>query len=312
MWDKYPAIKTELTAFEAYLESKIPKRNAFLQQACSGVILSGGKRLRPAFTIISAMLGEYSRETAFPAAAAVEVLHTATLIHDDIIDNAKTRRGQPTISEKHSINLAVYTGDYLLARSLRLLIETGFQPERLDIIAMAVNSLCEGEIDQYLGRFEVSGVQHYLKRVMRKTGILFAASCLLGARVAKLDDRLVKQLTRFGLSFGAAFQIKDDLLDMESDEKTEGKPVIHDLKEGIATLPVILAVRNNPEIKSQLDLFFDGKGDAQDILKSVIASGGTRDALRLKRKYCDRCRKYLKALPESKEADILYDLLDWL
>lgn len=312
MWDKYPSVKTELTDFEAYLQSKLPKRNEFLKQACSGVILSGGKRLRPAFTILSAMLGNYKRETAFPAAAAIEILHTATLIHDDIIDNAKTRRGQPTLSEKHSINLAVYTGDYLLARSLRLLVETGLKPERLDVVALAVNSLCEGEIEQYLGKYEVASVHHYLKRVMRKTGVLFSASCMLGGKSGELDDKTVRLLARFGMSFGAAFQIKDDLLDMESDEITEGKPVIHDLKEGIATLPVILAVRNNPALKEEINAFFDGKGDALKILRNVVGSGGTKDALHLKNKYIEKCRFYLKALPQSLTTDALNDLVDWL
>jgi len=299
LWDNYPEIKTELAAFEEYLAEKLSSHNDFLQTACRNAVLSGGKRLRPAFTIITAMSGNYRREVVFPAAAAIEVLHTATLIHDDIIDCAKTRRGQLTVAEKHGINLAVYTGDYLLAKALRLLVETRMKPERLDMLAKAVSMLCEGEIDQYLGKYEIASVHNYLKRIMRKTGILFSAACLLGAKAGELDEDSIRLYGRFGLSFGTAFQIKDDLLDMESSERVEGKPVINDLKEGIVTLPVIYAVRNNPELRDEIREFFDGKGDVRQILNRVASAGGPRDSQALKQKYVERCRKYLSQLPDN-------------
>lgn len=312
MWDDYPVIKSELAAFEAYLEGRLPKRNEFLNSACRDVVMAGGKRLRPAFTIIAAMSGNYRRENAFPAAAAIEVLHTATLVHDDIIDNAKTRRGRPTISEKHDINLAVYTGDYLLAKSLRFLVETGLKPERLDIVTHAVNLLCEGEIDQYLGKYAVASVNNYLKRVIRKTGVLFSASALLGARCADIGDGDSRLFARFGLDFGAAFQIRDDLNDMESDEKSEGKPVKNDLKEGIATLPVILAIRNDPELKGTVEEYFSGNGDVRSIIKRVASSDGTRDAIRLKQKYKDKCKGFLSQLPPSIATEALNGLVERL
>ena len=312
MWDNYPEIKAELAAFEEYLEGRLSNKNEFLKNASRNVVMSGGKRLRPAMTIITAMSGEYRREAVFPAAAAIEVLHTATLIHDDIIDDAKTRRGQPTLSEKHDINLAVYTGDYLLAKSLRLLVETGLKPERLDIVARAVNLLCEGEIEQYLGKYKIASVNNYLKRVIRKTGVLFSAASLLGARCANLDDDGSRLHARFGISFGAAFQINDDLNDIESDEQSVGKPVINDLKEGIVTLPVILAVKNNPELKGSIVDYFDGKVDVRTIIRNVISSGGTRDALRLKQKYTEKCRGFLNQLPHSMTTDALNGLVTLL
>ena len=312
MWDNYPEIKTELAAFEEYLAEKLSSRNDFLRTACRGAVLSGGKRLRPAFAIITAMSGNYRREVVFPAAASVEILHTATLIHDDIIDCARTRRGQPTLSEKHGINLAVYTGDYLLAKSLRLLVETGLKPERLDVLARAVSMICEGELDQYLGNYENAGVHDHMKRIMRKTGILFSASSLLGAKAGDLDETSMKLFARFGLSFGTVFQIKDDILDMESSESVEGKPVINDLKEGIVTLPVIYAVRNNPELKREIEGFFDGKGDVRQILQRVSSSDGPKNSQALKRKYVERCRKYLSQLPESIATRAMAEITDWL
>lgn len=312
MWDNYPGIQAELAAFEDYLKGKLANRIEFLRTATQGIVFSGGKRLRPAFTILSAMQGNYSREKVFPAAASVEILHAATLVHDDIIDNAKTRRGQLTVSEKHSVNLAVYTGDYMLAKSLSLLVETGLQPERLELVSKAITQLCEGEVEQYLGKYELTTVNHYLKRIIRKTGILFSVSCALGARAGGLNDEETRLLTRFGISFGAAFQIRDDLLDILSDEQTEGKPVFNDLKEGIATLPIIMSAQRNPEIRKNVEELFEGTGDILSILRSVTSSGGVRESEKLKQKYTDKCRSYLKKLTPSSYTGALSDIVDWL
>lgn len=312
MWSKFPRIKEELSAFEEYLETKLASRNEFLMNASKDVVLSGGKRLRPAFTIIAALHGDYDRKIVFPAAASVEVLHAATLVHDDIIDNAKTRRGKLTVSEKHSTNLAVYTGDYLLTKAVRLLIETGLKPEKLDVLARAVSLLCEGEVEQYLSKYTVSGIYNYLKRILGKTGILFSASLVLGASAANLPENVTRQFGRLGLSFGAAFQIRDDLLDLFSDQNSEGKPVLNDLKEGISTLPVIMAVRNAPGLKNQINELFKGEGDIKSILHNIIKSGGAKDAERLKNRYKDKCRGYIEKLPYTPYTDAMSEIVAWL
>ena len=312
MWSKYPIINEELTAFEEYLETVLVSRSKFLTNASKDAVLSGGKRLRPAFTIIAALHGKYDREKVFPAAASVEILHAATLVHDDIIDNAKTRRGKETLSEKHNTNLAVYTGDYLLTKSLKLLIKTGLKPEKLDVLARAITLLCEGEVDQYLNKYSVSSVYNYLKRILGKTGVLFSASLVLGAKTANLSDDIARHFGRFGLSFGAAFQIRDDLLDIFSDSTKEGKPVLNDLKEGIATLPVIMAVKNNPNILKEVNVFFDGHGDINSILKSIKSSGGVRDTEKLKDRYKEKCRLYIEKIPYTPYTDAMSEIVNWL
>lgn len=312
MWENFPLIRKELEAFEDYLKSKLSSRIEFLENATKDVVLSGGKRLRPAFTIIAALHGDYNRERVFPAAASVELLHTATLIHDDIIDNAKTRRGNITLSEKHNINLAVYTGDYLLTKSLRLLLETGLKPDRMDILSRSISLLCESEIDQYLGKYEIASLGKYLKRIIGKTGILFSASLMLGAKTANLSDDITRIFGRFGNSFGAAFQIRDDLLDILSDQKKEGKPVLNDLKEGIVTLPIILSVRNNNDLRKQVNELFDGEGDINDLIKNVTSAGGIKDAEKIKKKYVDKCKKYLEDIPKTPYTDALNEIVDWL
>ena len=295
MWSKYPVINEELAAFEEYLETALESRNKFLANA-SRMPCYQGKRLRPAFTILAALHGVYDREKVFPAAASVEVLHAA-LVHDDIIDNAKTRRGKITLSEKHNTNLAVYTGDYLLTKSLKLLIKTGLKPEKLNVLARAITLLCEAEVEQYLSKYTVSSVYNYLKRILGKTGVLFSASLVLGAKTANLSDDITRQFGRFGLSFGAAFQIRDDLLDILSDSTKEGKPVLNDLKEGIATLPVIMAARNNPGLLKEVNEFFNGNGDINSILNSIKTSGGVEGTKKLKDRYKEKCRQFIEKIP---------------
>ena len=312
MWSKYPVINEELTAFEEYLETVLVSRSKFLTNASKDAVLSGGKRLRPAFTILAALHGEYDRKRVFPAAASVEILHAATLVHDDIIDNAKTRRGKMTLSEKHNTNLAVYTGDYLLTKSLKLLIKTGLKPEKLDVLARAITLLCEGEVDQYINKYSVSSVYNYLKRILGKTGVLFSASLVLGAKTANLSDDIARQFGRFGFSFGAAFQIRDDLLDIFSDSSKEGKPVLNDLKEGVATLPVIMAVRNKPEILKEVNVFFDGHGDINTILNSIKLSGGVKDTEKLKDRYKEKCRQYIEKIPYTPYTDAMSEIVNWL
>jgi heptaprenyl diphosphate synthase len=312
LWNKFPVINEELAAFESYLETVMASRNKFLMNASKDAVLSGGKRLRPAFTIIAALHGDYDRKRVFPAAASVEVLHAATLIHDDIIDNAKTRRGKITLAEKHNTNLAVYTGDYLLTKSLRLLLKTGLKPEKLDVLARAISLLCEGEVEQYISKYSVSSVYNYIKRILGKTGVLFSASLVLGAKTANLSDDISRQFGRFGLSFGAAFQIRDDLLDILSDQSKEGKPVLNDLKEGIATLPVIMAVKNNPDFINQVNVFFEGNGDINSILNSIRTSGGVQDTMKLKNRYKEKCMHYIEKIPYTPYTDAMSEIVNWL
>ena len=312
MWSNFPAIKEEMAAFEQYIEKKLTSRNSFLKNASKEVVLSGGKRLRPAFAIIAALHGDYDRSRIFPAAASVEILHAATLVYDDIIDNAKIRRGQQTISEKHNTNLAVYTGDYLLTKSLRLLLETGLKPEKLDVLARSISLLCEGEVEQYLSKYSVVSVYQYLKRILSKTGILFSASMILGAKTAYLSDDATRRFGHFGMCFGAAFQIRDDLKDLLSEQATEGKPVLNDLKEGIVTLPVIMAVKNNPGFLKEVTDYFNGYGDINIILRNILASGGVKDAERLKNRYIEKCRNIIKDIPRTPYTNAMSEIVDWL
>lgn len=315
MWDKNAYVQDEVAALEAYILEKFPQEGGFLDVASKNVINSGGKRLRPVLAILSAMFGDYSRAKVFPVAAALETLHTATLVHDDIIDNAETRRGHPSVSAKHGINMAVYTGDYLLVKAVMLLAEAGLPADKMKEVAKALQAICLGEVEQYLGRHRVPTPREYLKRIMRKTGILLSASCALGAFATGCTDEQIKLLGRFGMYYGAAFQIRDDLLDIESTNASDpavGKPIINDLKEGIITIPVIYAVRRDEALRQQVKDFLEGAGDARNIVASVLKVGGAKEARRLKDRYVDKCLQLLEKLPATDHRLALEEGVRWL
>jgi len=312
MWENQPWLREEMAAFETFAADRFAAKGNAYKEISARLLLSGGKRLRPAMTILAARSGEYDRARVFPAALAVETLHAATLAHDDIVDGAATRRGIPTVSERHGVNMAVYTGDYLFAKSLLLMAESGLEPERTEFVAKAVLSMCEGEMAQYLGRFEITSVPQYLCRIARKTGLLFSASCAIGGKAGCLAEPDVKRLTRFGFKFGMAFQIRDDLLDMDTEEKTAGKPVARDLRDGIATLPVLLALKQAAGMEAKLQACFLGKGDMDEFLDAVRDAGGTRDAGRMLGRYADKCRRLLTELPQQTTRNALEELTEWL
>jgi heptaprenyl diphosphate synthase len=320
VWDNLPALEAELDAFEqAMLEQFRSHRNinAYLDDLSRDIILSGGKRLRPAMTIASAMLGQYERDRVLGSAVSIELLHTATLVHDDIIDNSPLRRNKPTVYAREGVVTAVFTGDYLLVKSLLALAATDIPQEHMVRLAQAVEAVCVGEVEQYHGRGRMPSFKTYLSRISRKTAALFAASCALGAHLGGLTDEQVKTAGRFGGYYGIAFQIKDDLLDiLESTAKT-GKPAGNDLKEGVVTLPVILAASDDPRVQAKLDAVMSAVGgkklserDVLALMKMVKEAQGIERTQEVLTKYVVRAGKYLNKLPDTPGRDMLRTILD--
>ena len=320
MWDNLPALKAELDAFEQVMLEQFRSHrniNAYLDDLSRDIILSGGKRLRPAMTIASAMLGQYERDKVLGSAVSIELLHTATLVHDDIIDNSPLRRNKPTVYAREGVVTAVFTGDYLLVKSLLALAATELPQEHMVRLAQAVEAVCVGEVEQYHGRGRMPSFKTYLSRISRKTAALFAASCALGAHLGGLTDEQVKTAGRFGSYYGIAFQIKDDLLDMlESTAKT-GKPAGNDLKEGVVTLPVILAAGDDPRILAKLDAVMSpvggkkaSKRDVLALMKMVREAQGIERTQEVLTKYVARAGRFLDKLPDTPGRDMLRTILD--
>ncbi|HOM01708.1 MAG TPA: polyprenyl synthetase family protein [Acetivibrio sp.] len=300
----YPEIEKELVLLEEFIRKNVRSRNRLLNEAVRSIVQSGGKRLRPAFVILASQFGKYNSKKVIPAAAAIEILHTATLIHDDVVDRTKIRRGQVTISEEFGVDMAVYVGDYLYTKAVLLL--AGNVPEkRLAILAKGIKAICEGEVDQFEHKYSIdTSVITYLKRIGRKTAVLFGSACALGADIAKCPEKISRSLVKFGLYYGMAFQIKDDINNYTKSRYEEGKPVGNDILEGVITLPVILGLRLNPKLREPLRNFLDKRGNVQEeeaahVVELIKESGGIEESRVLLNKYIERALKELQNLPDN-------------
>ncbi len=317
MWNKYPDIYSQLSLTEKLISDNMRSRNKLLSSVVSELVGAGGKRLRPAFVIISAKFGKYNAGKVIPMAGALELLHTATLVHDDVIDCSSLRRGKATVSEKYGNDMAIYTGDFLFTKAV-MMLSAGIPLDRLEMVARAVKTICEGEVDQYQDRYNADvSVLSYLKRISRKTAVLFASACSVGSHLAKCSVPVCKNLTRFGFCYGMAFQIRDDLNNFLSDTQSEGKPVGSDIAKGVLTLPVIYAINESGELKSMIKDLFKSRGQASQsrierITGLIAEAGGTRNSERILESYINRAFKLLGRLPGNKYNDIFKELLGQL
>lgn len=309
IWSNYPILEEEMKIFENVLLSFLTSKNGLLNSALGSMASAGGKRLRPALAIASAHFGEYNMDDIMRIASSIEILHMATLIHDDIIDEAKTRRGIETIHQQRGINIAIFVGDYLFSKAFSILSIEG-NKNLLIHIASVIKLVCEGEIDQYQSRFstEVS-MYGYLRRIRSKTALLFMLSCELGASVAHCDKELVNRLKRFGLFLGMAFQIRDDILDFIGDESKVGKPIGNDLKDGIFTLPLIYAMNNDDDGRLK-GLLENQPYNVDDVVNLVIKYGGIEYAEKMLDRYTAKAKDSLRGLPDVEYKDFLFELTD--
>jgi geranylgeranyl pyrophosphate synthase len=207
-----------------------------------GALTSGGKRLRPLLLVLCAGMGEPERKDLLRAATAVEVLHTATLIHDDIVDKAESRRGMPTTVARYGRQVAVATGDYLFAEAFSELAEIG-DPRLVRAFAEASEGLAAGELEQYRANGATVEVEAYLEHIRKKTAGLFKAACVAGGTLGGLSLAQIDALATYGQALGIAFQMSDDIMDLVGKPGLMGKGIGTDLAEGTVTLPVIFALR---------------------------------------------------------------------
>jgi heptaprenyl diphosphate synthase len=301
-----PLARDELISLEDLLKKELSKGNPFIVKEVLRLLNSGGKRIRPLLTILFSMLGEsYDSRQALAGAAALETMHMATLVHDDTIDNSVKRRGIDTTFKKHGTHTAIYTGDWLLVKSLQILSssndETAIKSELLNMLSQAMESVCSGEIDQYYARGTIPGTEKYFSRIKGKTAALFVAASVFGATISKLSEAHIKAAAGFGENFGIAFQILDDIIDIESSYKVTGKPAKNDLHEGIITLPVILACKKSGEYKSKVANYLNDPDSMMlmEIRDAAISLGGVEMAYKICRKHVKASLDFLNKLPDA-------------
>ncbi|MFT9496331.1 polyprenyl synthetase family protein [Anaerosolibacter sp.] len=311
-WSKYPDIEKEMTKVEELLDQAVRSRRKIAEDASLDLLKAGGKRIRPALTIISAQYGNYDSDKAVSMAAALELFHMATLIHDDIIDNAKSRRGIETAQSKYGKDVAVYTGDYLFSKAFLLAAKVN-NGEKIIHLSKFIKAICEGEIEQYASKYDHStSVATYLKRIKYKTALLFALCCQIGAETADCDVKTTRNLRRFGMALGTAFQIKDDLLDVTSEDAIIGKPAGNDILEGIYTLPLLYTIKNNKQHEDILKLLNKDsltKKDVTEIIYFIHKSNGIEDTRKMEERYYQKALDSLSRLSSHRNTQILEDLV---
>lgn len=307
----YPGFDAAFEAVKERIDGALTGSPGLIRSYTAHLAGARGKMIRAA-ALLACAQGEDGGIPADAAelAAAVEMLHLATLVHDDVIDDADLRRGIPTLQRMYGRRTAVICGDYLLAASLRLAAQVGDRERYLDLrLPDYVGRICLGELGQHLnnGNLELTAYR-YLKIIGGKTAALFEAAFYAGALFFTEEERLIRRYARLGRQIGMIFQLTDDCIDFESDEATAKKPVRSDYEQGVVTLPLIRAFEQDPAF---LERARRGKLARAEVDERVRASGGLDDARRLSKRYYDRAAKLLGELgaPEEKRRR-LTEILD--
>ncbi|MCV2490451.1 polyprenyl synthetase family protein [Geodermatophilus sp. YIM 151500] len=309
------ALADGLAAVEAALAAAVDNDHPFVREAAGHLMAAGGKRFRPLLALLAAQLGDPAAPEVVRAAVVCELTHLATLYHDDVMDEATVRRGAPSANSRWSNSVAILTGDLLFARASDLLADLG--PEAVRIQARTFERLVTGQIRETVGAAPGDDpVAHYLDVLADKTGSLVATSARFGAAFAGVPAPLVAELTAFGEEVGVAFQLSDDLLDIVSADGSSGKEPGTDLREGIATLPVLFALAGDDPAEARLRELVSRPvtDDAEhaEALSLLRASTALVRATGVLRAYADRAQARLEAVPPGDVRDAFTALCDYV
>lgn len=280
-----------------------------LMAALEHLMSAGGKRIRPIITLLMGGLLGAEEGKLISLGAAVELLHTATLVHDDLIDGALLRRGNPTLNSHWSPAATVLTGDYIFSQAARLAAEIE-STEAMSIFAETLSIIVNGEISQLFGKSKLPSRDDYYYRIYEKTGSLFALSAKAAAMISPADRKFLAPAESYGRELGKAFQIVDDVLDFTGDQERVGKPIGSDLRGGIPTLPAIYYYEQQPEDKTLLDCL-DGTAseeEADGLIIRINESGVIERSLEEASQCAEKAVQYLEGFPDGKEKEALEKL----
>ena len=303
----------ELLFVEDQLQTVFNKADGLIQQTCESLLHSGGKRIRPLLTLYSGMCFAPLNPLMIQAAVAAELIHMASLVHDDVIDEAATRRGKPTANSLHGDHAAILTGDYLFAEAFNIL-STHQLLNSMKYLVEAIQAMCEGEVNQTSEQFSISvGTQHYFDRIAKKTGILLSACCQSGAILAGALPEEMTLMRDYGLNIGYAYQITDDILDISGDSESLGKPVGADLMNGNLTLP-ILYLLDNPIYGNWLEEIMKtrkiSRQGVQSIKEALTCTGCIDRAYTTATQCISNAKACLDKIPGSPYRSVLIHLAD--
>lgn len=308
-------ISDDLKIVEQELQKVVQASNPLLKETSAHLLNAGGKRLRPAFALLAGKFHHYDLEKLIPISVALELIHMASLVHDDVIDASMTRRGTPTVKANWGNKISMHTGDYIFGQSLILIAQ--YEDTEISRVLSDVSvKMCEGEIQQIITSFNTNqGIRDYFYRIKRKTALLISASCRCGALAVGAPPSIIKALTLYGHYLGMAFQITDDILDMIADEDELGKPVGGDLRQGIITLPIIFAMQTSEQRDRLIELVGQREKselEVEEAIRIIKVSGAIDQAFALSNRYIDKAKAQLEKLPDIESRDTLALIADFV
>jgi len=306
----YKPIKREIAQIEEKLNQVTRTAPPGMAEQLNHVLEGGGKRIRPALTLLASKFHYCNLDLLLPVATAIELLHTATLIHDDTIDNSHLRRGKLSINRLWGNLNAVLLGDYLFAASARMTAEAG-NIRVIKLFSQTLIDICSGEIDESLNPFNKDREQ-YFQRIGNKTASLFSAAAESGAVLSEAPEEVVQSLRNYGYNLGMGFQIVDDILDFTGQKETMGKPVVSDLSQGILTLPVILLLERSESnwVKEIFDK--DKEKGIKLIIEMVRNSSVLEECYHVAQGFCSRACFALEQLPRNSAYNSLANLAGYV
>jgi octaprenyl-diphosphate synthase len=305
----------KLAQVEDLFKSMLSSEVGIISEIGEYIVQSAGKRIRPLLHLLSAGMCGYQGDRDVRFAAIFEAIHSATLIHDDIIDNAHTRRGKATINRRWGNAITVLLGDYIYTKSVLHAIQDG-DLKIIQLIAQTTMDMIEGELMEEAAQGKIDlAEEDYLEIVKRKTAVLFSACCAVAAIISNASERKIIAMKNYGMNLGIAFQLADDLLDFTADEKTLGKPVASDLKEGRLTLPLIylLELGNGKHKKLIGSILQSKENDSEsfnEVLKLIKENGGIHKARQKALSYAKEAKSAIDSFKDSLYKEILLNLTD--
>lgn len=309
----YGAVQDDLSHVEAVFDEIKKVDFGPLSEMLAMVLGGGGKLMRPGLALLCGRFGRYDLEKLVSLAASVELLHTATLVHDDVIDRADTRRGRPTVNSAFENSTTVMLGDFLFAHAADHAVKTG-SLRVVQLFSRTLMIMAKGEIRQDLAAYDSrQTIRDYLTRIGGKTASLFATACEGAGEVSEQPEEQVNALREYGYNFGMAFQVVDDILDFTGDEKEMGKPVGSDLMQGTLTLPSFLLMERSPN-GNPVNAYFEAPSPEklEAAVQTVRDSGAVEESSQMAKDFCARAIDALSALPDAPERETLAELARYI
>lgn len=311
----YTPVQDDLAEVDIIMRRQANDYHPDLQKALDIILSSGGKRIRAAITLLVGKMFDSEKDEIHLLASAIEMLHTATLVHDDLIDGSLLRRGNPTLNAQWSPGATVLTGDFLFARAARLAADTN-SVRVMKIFAETLGIIVNGEISQLFSRRCMADRENYEKRIYSKTASLFETTCRSAAILGKTNEPQIEAMRKFGYNIGMAFQIVDDILDFRGEQLTLGKPVGSDLRQGLITLPAIYYLEKYSRDPNAEYLLSEGCLENEKQTVELIQAISQSDAIQLSHKealsYTDKALMILNDQPSSEAQECLEEITHYI